>query len=179
VLIGALMIHELRPGPELFTLHPLLVYTLFSSLLVANVILLGLGAFGSRLWVKVSLIPRRILYPFIFVFSMIGSYAVRSSLFDIGVCFGFGILGWLLNRYRYPVSPIVLGLVLGTMIETNLQMTLMMGGFSLFFTRPISAVLLLLSIVLVAWPFMADMRGRRTKSKEIENLQNKERKSVL
>ncbi|GHS96733.1 hypothetical protein AGMMS50276_15610 [Synergistales bacterium] len=161
VLVGALMIHELRPGPELFTRHPLLVYTLFSSLLVSNVILLALGAFGSRLWIKVSLIPKRILYPFIFVFSMIGSYAVRSSLFDIGVCFGFGVLGWILNRYRYPVSPIVLGLVLGAMLETNLQMTLMMGGPSLFLTRPISALLLLLSVVLIAWPFIADMKARK------------------
>ncbi|MDR3264665.1 MAG: tripartite tricarboxylate transporter permease [Synergistaceae bacterium] len=166
VLIGALMIHELRPGPELFTRHPLLVYTLFSSLLVANVVLLGLGAFGSRLWIKVSLIPKRILYPFIFVFSMIGSYAVRSSLFDIGVCFGFGVLGWLLNRCRYPVSPIVLGLVLGTMIETNLQMTLMMGGVSLFFTRPISAVLLVLSAAFVLWPFVMDMKAAKKRRLE-------------
>lgn len=161
VLIGALMIHELRPGPELFTRHPLLVYTLFSSLLVANFVLLILGGIGSRLWIKVSLIPKRILYPFIFVFSMIGSYAVRSSLFDIGVCFGFGVLGWLLNRYRYPVSPVVLGLVLGTMLETNLQMTLMLGGPVLFFTRPISAVLLVISVVLISWPFVADMRNRK------------------
>ncbi|MDR1733005.1 MAG: tripartite tricarboxylate transporter permease [Synergistaceae bacterium] len=167
VLVGALMIHELRPGPELFTRSPLLVYMLFSSLLVANVVLLGLGAFGSRLWIKVSLIPKRILYPFIFVFSMIGSYAVRSSLFDVGVCFGFGLLGWILNRYRYPVSPIVLGLVLGTMIETYLQMTLMMGGVSLLFTRPISAVLLVISIALVAWPFIADMRDRKKRKKDL------------
>ena len=161
VLIGALMIHDLRPGPELFTRDPLLVYTLFSSLFVSNFILLALGAFGSRLWIKVSLVPKTILYPLIFVFSMIGSYAVRSSLFDIGVCFGFGVIGWILNRYRYPVSPIVLGLVLGTMIETNLRMTLMMGGASLFFTRPISAVLLLISILLIVWPFVADMRDRK------------------
>jgi putative tricarboxylic transport membrane protein len=166
VLIGALMIHELRPGPELFTRHPLLVYTLFSSLLLANVALLGLGAFGSRLWIKVSRVPKRILYPFIFVFSMIGSYAVRSSLFDIGVCFGFGVLGWLLNRCRYPVSPIVLGLVLGTMIETNLQMTLMMGGVSLFFTRPISAVLLALSAAFVLWPFVMDMKAAKKRRLE-------------
>ena len=161
VLIGALMIHELRPGPELFTRNPELVYTLFSSMFVANIILLILGGIGSRLWVKVSLVPKQILYPLIFAFSMIGSYAVRSSPFDIGVCLAFGVLGWILNRYRYPVSPIVLGLVLGTMIETNFRMTLMMGGVSLFVTRPISAVLMLISVVLISWPFISDYRARR------------------
>jgi putative tricarboxylic transport membrane protein len=164
VLIGALMIHELRPGPELFTRNAELVYTLFSSMFVANIVLLILGAFGSRVWVKVSLVPKTILYPLIFAFSMIGSYAVRSSAFDIGVCLGFGVLGWILNRYRYPVSPIVLGLVLGTMIETNFRMTLMMGGASLFVSRPISLVLMLISVVLISWPFISDARSRRNKS---------------
>lgn len=159
VLIGALMIHELRPGPELFTRHSTLVYTLFSSLFLANVVLLVLGGLGSRLWIKVSLIPKRILYPFIFAFSMVGSYAVRSSVFDVGVCFGFGVLGWIMSRYRYSVSPVVLGLVLGTMLEANLQMTLMMGGTSLFFSRPISAVMLMISMILISWPFVADVRA--------------------
>lgn len=163
VLIGALMIHELRPGPELFTQNAELVYTLFSSMFITNIVLLILGGIGSRVWVKVSLVPKTILYPLIFAFSMIGSYAVRSSAFDIGVCLGFGVLGWILNRYRYPVSPIVLGLVLGTMIETNFRMTLMMGGPSLFFTRPISAVLMIVSLVLIAWPFVMDMRARGKK----------------
>jgi putative tricarboxylic transport membrane protein len=98
VLIGALMIHDLQPGPELFTRHPEVVYTLFSSLFVANIFLLFLGLLGARLWIKAALIPKRLLYPMIFAFSFIGSYAVRSSLFDVGVCLAFGLLGWMLSR---------------------------------------------------------------------------------
>ena len=87
------------------------------SLFVANIFLLFLGLLGARLWIKAALIPKRLLYPMIFAFSFIGSYAVRSSLFDVGVCLAFGLLGWMLSRSKIHVSPIVLGMILGTMIE--------------------------------------------------------------
>lgn len=158
VLIGALMIHDLQPGAELFTRHPGVVYTLFSSLFVANIFILFLGLLGAHLWIKAALIPKRLLYPMIFAFSFIGSYAVRSSLFDVGVCLAFGILGWLLSRSKIPVSPIVLGMILGTMIEKNLRTTIMMGGVSLFFTRPLSLALLLLATASVVIPFIKERK---------------------
>lgn len=158
VLIGALMIHDLQPGPELFTRHPDVVYTLFSSLFVANIFLLLLGLLGARLWIKAALIPKRLLYPMIFAFSFIGSYAVRSSLFDVGVCLAFGLLGWMLSRSKIPVSPIVLGMILGTMIEKNLRTTIMMGGVSLFFRRPLSLALLLLASASVVIPFIRERK---------------------
>ena len=160
VLIGALMIHELRPGPELFTKHPDLVYTLFSSMFMANVALYLLGTWGSRLWIKVTQVPKTVLYPMIFAFSIVGSFAVRSSVFDVGVCLGFGIVGWLLKKYHYPLSPIVLGLVLGSLIETNLQMTLVMGGPELLVTRPLSATLLAITAALLVWPVIAELREK-------------------
>ncbi|TDY61698.1 putative tricarboxylic transport membrane protein [Aminivibrio pyruvatiphilus] len=161
VLIGALMIHNLQPGPELFTKHPEIVNTLFSSLLVANVFILALGLLGARLWIKAALIPKRLLYPLIFAFSFIGSYAVRSSVFDVGVCLVFGLVGWLLSRAKFPVSPVVLGMILGTMIEKNLRATLMMGGFSLFVQRPLSLTLLLLALASVAVPALRERRAAR------------------
>lgn len=161
VLIGALMIHELRPGPELFTSQPELVYTLFSSLFVANIVLFVLGIWGSRLWVKVIRVPKTVLYPMIFAFAMVGSFAVRSSVFDVGVCLGFGMLGWLLKKFHYPLSPVVLGLVLGELLETNLQMTLIMGGPSLFYQRPLCALLLAITFVLLVFPVYTDWRDRR------------------
>ena len=160
VLIGALMIHELRPGPELFTKHPDLVYTLFSSMFMANVALYLLGTWGSRLWIKVTQVPKTVLYPMIFAFSIVGSFAVRSSVFDVGVCLGFGIVGWLLKKYHYPLSPIVLGLVLGSLIETNLQMTLVMGGPALLVTRPLSATLLAITAALLVWPVIVELREK-------------------
>lgn len=161
VLIGALMIHELRPGPELFTKQPELVYTLFSSLFVANIVLYFLGTWGSRLWVKVTKIPKTVLYPMIFAFAMVGSFAVRSSVFDVGVCLGFGMLGWILKKFHYPLSPIILGLILGSLIETNLQMTLIMGGPQLLYMRPLSATLLAITGVMLLAPVFSEIRNKR------------------
>ena len=158
VLIGALMIHDLRPGPELFTKQPELVYTLFSSLLAANAVLYCMGLWGARLWIKVTRVPKTVLYPMIFAFSMVGSFAVRSSVFDVGVCLAFGVVGWVLKKFRYPLSPVVLGLVLGSLIEQNLQMTLIMGGVSLLWSRPLCAVLLGLSAVLFAAPVLHEWK---------------------
>ena len=126
VLIGALMIHDLTPGPQLFISSPDIIYGLLSSLLLANIILLALGFFGSRLWIKVTIIPKRILFPIIFAVSIIGSFAVRNSFFDVISCLGFGIFGWILRRYNYPVAPIVLGMVLGNIAETNFIRAVMM-----------------------------------------------------
>ena len=170
VLIGALMVHELRPGPELFTKNPEIVYTLFASLFVANIVLLILGALGSRLWIKVTKVPKSVLYPMIFAFSIIGSYAVRSSVFDVGVCVAFGLIGWVLEKYNYPSSPIVLGLVLGTLLETNLQMTLVMDGPAMFFKRPLSAVLLLLSALSLAVPAYRDFKKSRQLKKQSQRI---------
>ena len=139
---------------------PEIVYTLFSSLFVANIILLIVGFIGARLWIKVTMVPKSLLYPMIFAFSIIGSYAVRSSLFDVGVCASFGVIGWLLSKFHYPSSPIVLGLVLGTLIEMNLQMTLLMDGPQMFFTRPLSAVLLALSALSLLAPIVRGLRAK-------------------
>lgn len=109
VLLGALMIHNLQPGPELFVKHPEIVYRLFAALLIANIVLLILGLAGSRLWINVTRVRKELLYPLIFSFAMIGSYAVNARMWDVFVCLGFGIVGAILKRYGYPLPPLVLG----------------------------------------------------------------------
>ena len=111
VLLGALMIHNLQPGPELFVKHPEIVYRLFAALLIANIVLLILGLAGSRLWINVTRVRKELLYPLIFSFAMIGSYAVNARMWDVFVCLGFGIVGAILKRYGYPLPPLVLGVV--------------------------------------------------------------------
>ena len=158
VLIGALMIHDLVPGPLLFKDNPRLVYGLFASLLVANVTLLALGLWGMRLWVKVTAVPKRILFPAIMAVAVIGSFAVRNSLFDVASCLGFGVFGWILRRNDYPVAPIILGMVLGTIVETTFRQAVMMGGYTIFFTRPLSAGILLAALLSFALPLLARRR---------------------
>jgi putative tricarboxylic transport membrane protein len=154
VLIGALMIHDLTPGPQLFNNNPEIIYGLFASLLIANLVMLGLGLLGSRLWVKVTDVPKMILYPMIFTVSIIGSFAVRNSFFDIAACLGFGVFGWILRKHNYPVAPIILGIVLGNIAETNFRRAVMMGGYHIFFTRPVSLILLVLGLISFAWPLL-------------------------
>ncbi|MDY6916278.1 MAG: tripartite tricarboxylate transporter permease [Candidatus Cloacimonadota bacterium] len=170
VLIGALMIHDLTPGPQLFNNNPEIIYGIFASLLLANLTLLILGLFGSKLWVKVTAVPKKILYPMIFTVSIIGSFAVRYSFFDIISCLGFGIFGWILRRNKYPVAPIVLGIVLGNIAETNFRRAVMMGGYHIFFTRPISLILLLLAIISFGWPML---RNKLYNKKELSKLKSR------
>ncbi len=154
VLIGALMIHDLTPGPQLFISNPDIIYGLLASLLLANIILLILGFFGSRLWIKVTTIPKTVLFPLIFAVSIIGSFAVRNSFFDVAACLAFGVFGWILRRYNYPVAPIILGMVLGNIAETNFIRAIMMGGWTVFFTRPLSLGMLVVATASFAVPLI-------------------------
>ena len=161
VLLGALMIHNLTPGPELFIKEPDMVNALFASMFVANVFMALIGVYGSKLWVRVCDIPRTILYPLIFAFSILGSYSVSRSMVDVIICLVFGVLGWLMKKYDYPVAPVVLGIVLGKLIESNFCRALAIDGVASFYTRPLTVVLLALSLASVALPLLQGRRKKR------------------
>ncbi len=152
VLVGALMIHDIVPGPLLFVERPDIIYSLFAALLIANIVMLVLGLFGARLWIKVTVIPKKVLLPAILAISIIGSFAVHYSFFDVATCIGFGVAGWILKKYGYPAAPIVLGMVLGKLAETNFRRAVIMGGYNVFFTRPVSLILLLLAALSLGIP---------------------------
>ncbi len=164
VLMGALQLHDITPGPLLFETHPEIVYGIFAALILANVIMLGMGYFGVRYFAKVVEVPPAVLYPMILAISLIGAFAVRSSLFDVGACFGFGVLGWIFKRYGYPVAPIVLGIVLGGMLERNFRRAVMMDGPTVFFTEPLSAIMLAVAFLLFVWPIWKSLRARRSRA---------------
>lgn len=152
VLLGALMVHDLNPGPELFTAHADVAYGVFVALLLSNLVMLGLGLVGTRLWVRIIAAPRALLYPGILALSFVGSYAISQSMADVFLCLGFGILGLLLKKARVPAAPVVLGLILGRIIEENLRLSLQKGDLVDFVTRPISGGLLLLTLLAFALP---------------------------
>ena len=161
VLIGALMIHDLVPGPRLFDERPDLIYGIFASLFVANGVMLAVGLLGSRVWVKVTAIPKRVLYPLIMAVSVVGSFAVRSSTFDVVACLAFGVLGWFMRRHQYPVAPVVLGLVLGNIMETNFRRAVLMDGYGVFLARPVSAIVLAVALLSFAIPLARQWRSAR------------------
>ncbi len=158
IMMGALMMHKVVPGPELFKPapagHPEIVYGLFVTLLLSFVVLLAVGMLGNRVWVRLAAIPENLIYLMIICFAFIGSYFLSNSLFDVGVCLAFGSLGWFLKRNKFPTAPIILGLILGKLIEENLRLSLVKGGLAPFFTRPLSGALLLISIIFFVWPLV-------------------------
>lgn len=147
VLLGALYMHGLRPGPSLMTETPHLFYLIVSCLALSCAFTLIFGLTGIRLFSKVVEIPKGILMPIIVVLSVTGVYAVNNRLFDIFWMMGFGILGYLMKRYGYPTGPMVLGLILADLIEQNfrrgiVQHKTVVGFFLSYFTHPISIVLM-------------------------------------
>ena len=147
ILLGALIIQGLQPGPLLFTKNADIVYGLFSSLLVGNVLMLLFGLLGVRLFCRVVELPKRIIIPVIVTLSIVGAYSMNNSIFDVWVCIGFGIIGYIMQKVDMPSSPIILSVILGPMAESNLRRAVLMyqGSYSFLWTRPIGVVFLALA----------------------------------
>ena len=153
VLMGALMLLGLQPGPQLFTLSADLVEGVFAVYLLANVFLLILGFALAPLFASVLKLQNLYLIPLILVLSIVGTFAVQSSQFDLWVMLAFGALGFGMNRFGYPAAPLVIGLVLGPLLESNLRRALLLSGgeLDIFVQRPISATILAVNaLVLIA-----------------------------
>ncbi|MCL2378678.1 MAG: tripartite tricarboxylate transporter permease [Defluviitaleaceae bacterium] len=166
VLMAALMIHGLNPGPELFTTEPELVYGIFAAMFISSIFVLIIGFLGTKLWVRTTNIKKPILYTLIIMFTVIGSYAIRSSLLDVGICIAFGVVGWLFKRYGFPVAPVVLGLVLGRIMEMNFRQALMIGGAASFYTRPLTLIFLTLAVLSVIVPIYQGHKAEKKAEKE-------------
>ena len=156
ILIGALTIQGLQPGPLLFQDHPVLVYTIFVGMLLANIFMLILGLSTVRLFSKVLAIPKTLLIPIIMILSIVGSYAINMNFFDIWVMMFFGILGYIFKKLDMPIAPITIGLVLGPLAERHFRTSLIMSGgeLSIFFNSPIAIFFLVMSIVTIFLPIL-------------------------
>lgn len=154
IMIGALMVHGLQPGPLLFKENSTLIYTIFLGLLVANIVMLILGLLGIRIFSKVLMIPQGILMPVIIVLCIIGSYAIHSNFFDVGVMITCGIIGYCMQKIGMPLSPVVLGVILGPMAESNFRRALMLNegkGIANFFQSPISIFFFCMILLTLFW----------------------------
>ena len=163
VLIGGLMIHGLQPGPQLFTQSPEVVYSIYLSMLLSSVLMAAILFSFSKVLSRVALIPGYVLHPPLLLFASIGVYGLNNNLFDIWVMFGFGLLGYALERLRVPLAPLVLGLVLGPIIEGNFRKMIgTFGSADELFTRPISLAFMLLALASVVFSTWSHARRRRT-----------------
>lgn len=164
VFIGGLTIQGLIPGPNLFIKYGEITYTLILSLFLANIMFWIIGMAFTRQFVKIVRMPTKILAPIICVLSVIGSYAIRNNMFDVWLLLGFGILGYFMERFHISQAPIVLALVLGPMVESELRRTLALfhGSLVPVLFRPISLVIIFLIITSIVFPLVREVR--RSKS---------------
>jgi putative tricarboxylic transport membrane protein len=156
VLLGALVIHGLQPGPRLFEEHPVMVYTIMGAMFLANIAMAVIMIFSMRGLAKISQIPRNYLLPVILIFCVIGSFALSNRLFDVWVMLGFGALGFLLESKNIPLAPFVIGFVLGPIAEENLTSGLIStnGSWLPIVTRPIPLVFLLVALTMLMLPYI-------------------------
>ena len=151
VILGALMIQGMTPGPLLFQEQGALVYSIFISLLLANVFMLVLGMASVRVFSKIVSIPGGILMPLVTTLCVVGGYALNNSNFDLGVMAVFGILGWLMTKASMPLAPLLLAMILSGIIETNFRRALSISDndYTVFLTRPVCAVFLCISLFIL------------------------------
>ena len=163
IVLGALMIHGIAPGPLLFRDNAPMVYAIFISLFLINLIVLVLQFGGMKLFVKVLDIPKVNLMSMILVVSVVGAFAVGMNYADIIIMFGAGFLGYIMKRFDFPVVPLILGLVLGSIIETNFRRSLMFssGNLAIFYTNPFVIIFLLLSLAMILGPAIRNQRASK------------------
>jgi putative tricarboxylic transport membrane protein len=170
VLIGAFTLHGIEPGPLIFRSHADVVFALLASLFVANGFVFLLGYLGVPVFARVTLVPRKFLVAGVAALCFLGAYANGGNLVAVWTTLGFGLLGYVMKLGGFPVAPVVLGLVLGPLLEVNLRQSLIISGGSwlIFVERPIAVFLFLLSAASIAVPPLWERR-RRSRQATIEN----------
>lgn len=163
LMLGALMIHGITPGTTLVTEHPDIFWSLIASFVVGNVMLLILNIPVIGLWVRVLQIPRQILFPSIIAFICIGVYSVNNSIADIYMLILFGLIGYVMMMLRIGSAQLVLGIILGPMMEENLRRSLALsdGNALVFFERPLSASFLGVALLVVLWAIFTEYRRKK------------------
>jgi putative tricarboxylic transport membrane protein len=168
VLLGAFMIHGLQPGPMFISKYPDVFWATIVSMYIGNAMLLVLNLPLIPLWVKVLKVPYTILFPLILVFCLIGVYSLNFSQVEITLMIAFGILGYLMRKYKFEMPPLILALVLGPMMESSLRLSLLMsqGDPTTFLRRPLSALFMVVSTLLIVLAMLPGIQKKRATLKE-------------
>jgi len=163
LMVGAMTIHSIQPGPQVMTSNPKLFWGLIVSMWIGNLMLVVLNLPLIQIWVKLLQVPYRLLYPAILLFCCIGVYSINNSVFDVFMTAGFGILGWVFVKLECEPAPLLLGFILGPMMEENLRRALLLsrGDWSTFLSRPLSAGLLIAAALMVVVVMLPSIKNKR------------------
>ena len=153
VIIGGFLVHGLQPGPMLFLNQPKLMYVIFIAMYLANIIMLFAGLLVAKLFANFRKVRYSILGPVVFVFAAIGSFGIRNDVADIWIMFACGLIGYFFKKFKYPIAPLIIGLVLGPLTEVSLRKGLFMTDYALgpFLLRPIAGTILFIAVASVLW----------------------------
>lgn len=167
IMLGALMLQGLTPGPTLFTKNPDVVYGIYVMLFVANIFMYIQGKLGVKLFAKALEIPMNVLMSIVMLLCMIGAFGVANSIVDMFIAVLFGVISYLLRKVGYPMPPLLLGMVLGGTIESNYRraMIISQGSLSIFVTRPITLAFLLLAVFMCFYPTIQNKLAARKQAK--------------
>ncbi|APX90477.1 C4-dicarboxylate ABC transporter permease [Brevirhabdus pacifica] len=163
IILGALMVHGLRPGPHLFTEQPTLLYSIFLAMLIANFAFAAFGFVGAKFFARITLIPTTYLWPAVFVLACIGAYALEQALLDVWIMISAAVLGFVMQRFGFSAAPVIMGLILGELVEGTLKQSLIIFDHSWlgFLERPIVVTFLALTLLSMSLPVIAQYRARR------------------
>jgi len=168
VILGAFLIQGLPVGPDLFQNHPDVVTGIYVMLIMANIFMLIYGLAGIGVFAKILKIPTSILMPFVLVLCLIGSYATNASIFNMKVTFAIGLFAYFLTKAKFPMPPILIGIILGPIMESNFRRALIIShGNPAIFLRPISLVLLLISLFTFLYPVLSQYYSKYKSSKSV------------
>ncbi len=162
IILAALIMHGFRPGPFLMKETPEFMYAIFIAMLLANIMFLAIGLVGAKVFSRVTLIPRALLWPSVFVFSLIGAYSTGASLFDVWVMLIAGLVGFIMLRHGFGPAPLVMGLILGSLVEESLSqsMILLDNQWLRFFESPIVNVFFALTVIGLTWPWLKALASK-------------------
>jgi TctA family transporter len=166
IVIGVLYMKGMNPGPTVFLQNPQLIYGVFIIFILANLLMLPLGYLAMKSAKQILRVPRELLLPIILIFCIVGSFAITNSILAVVILLVLGSLGWILEENGFPVAPIILGMVLGEMLEMNFMTSMIKsdGSFIVFFERPIAGVLGGLTLLVWAGMIWSGLRPRKTAS---------------
>ncbi len=165
VILGAFMLHGIQPGPQILATSAGMVYTIYASLLLGILLMCVIGYFAIRPLVRVLDFPEAVVSAFVMILCFVGALSIRSNVADLWLMIGFGLIGYLFERFRFPIAPLVLGVILGPIAEESFMNAMISFGndWTIFFTRPISGVIMACSLATLALPVLAAARSRKPK----------------
>jgi putative tricarboxylic transport membrane protein len=163
VILGAFMLHGIQPGPQVLVTSAAMVYTVFASLFLGLALMCLIGYFAIRPLVRILDFPEAIVSAYVLILCFIGALSIRNSITDLWLMIGFGVLGYLFERWRFPVAPLVLGVILGPLAEESFMNSMISfsNDWTVYFTRPIAGTMMVLTIVVLVLPFVQKWREKR------------------